>query len=72
MNLIYGDIVEVFPASEARRGKVRVGGAIQVISLDLVADPASGDRVLVCEGVALGRVDGAIFKEIDYVPGHTR
>ena len=72
MNLIYGDIVDVFSGPEPRLGKIRVGGAVRIISLDLLTDPARGDRVVVCEGVALGKIEGPISKETAYVSGHTR
>jgi hydrogenase maturation factor len=72
VNLIYGEIVEVFPGPEPRRGKIRIGGAMRIISLDLLTAPLPGDKVLVCDGVALGKVDDDAFKENDYVSGHTR
>jgi hydrogenase maturation factor len=72
VNLLYGNIVEVFPGPESLLGKVRVSGASQIISLDLLTDPAPGDKVLVCEGVALAKVDETTPEEIAYVPGHSR
>jgi hydrogenase maturation factor len=72
MNLIYGEIVDVLPGPEPRLGKIRVSGAIKIISLGLLTDPAPGDRVLICEGVAIGKVDASVPKENAYVPGHTR
>ena len=72
MNLIYGEILDVFSGAEPRLGKIRVRGAVRTISLDLLTNPAPGDTVLVCEGVAIGKVDGPISKEATYVSGHTR
>ena len=72
MNLIYGEIVDVFSGPEPRLGKIRVGGAMKIVSLDLLTDPAPGDRVLMCEGAAIGKVDAPISKEAAYVSGHTR
>jgi hydrogenase maturation factor len=72
MNLTYGEIVDVSPGPEPRLGKIRVGRVMRTISLDLLTNPAAGDRVLICEGVAIGKVDGLTPKEIDYVSGHTR
>ncbi|MCE0522592.1 MAG: HypC/HybG/HupF family hydrogenase formation chaperone [Methylacidiphilales bacterium] len=72
MNLIYGEIVDVLAGPETRLGKIRIGGAVKIISLDLLTDPVPGDKVLVCEGVAIGKVDGPASKETAYVPGHTR
>jgi len=72
MNLIYGEIVDVFPGEEPHLGKVRVGGALRIISLDLLTAPAPGDKVLICDGAAIGKVDRPISKEAAYVSGHTR
>jgi hydrogenase maturation factor len=72
MNLIYGKIVDVFSGAEPCLGKIRVGGAVRTISLDLLTNPAPGDTVLVCEGVAIAKVDGPISMEDSYVSGHTR
>jgi hydrogenase maturation factor len=72
VNLLYGNIVEVFPGPESLLGKIRVSGANKIISLDLLTDPQPGDRVLVCEGVALGKVDETAPEEVAYVSGHSR
>jgi hydrogenase maturation factor len=72
MNLIYGEIVDVFSGPEPRLGKVRVCGAMKIIPLDLLTDPTAGDKVLLCDGVAIGKVDEGAPKEKAYVPGHTR
>ena len=60
MNLIYGVIAEIRSEQGRRIGKVRVGGATKRISLDLLADPALGDKVLACEGVALAKVEDPV------------
>jgi hydrogenase maturation factor len=57
VNLVYGVVAEVRTERGQRLGKVRVGGAAKIISLDLLTDPAPGDKVLVCEGVALAKVE---------------
>jgi hydrogenase maturation factor len=72
VNLIYGEILSVFSGPEPRLGKIRVGKAIKIISVDLLTDLQPGDKVLVCEGVAIGKVDESVPKEITYVPGHPR
>ncbi|HEX4140946.1 MAG TPA: HypC/HybG/HupF family hydrogenase formation chaperone [Candidatus Methylacidiphilales bacterium] len=61
MNLVYGVIAEVRSGRGQRLGKVRVGGAAKIISLDLLTDPAPGDKVLVCEGVALAKVEEPVI-----------
>ncbi len=72
MNLVYGEIVDVLPGPELRSGKIRVRGAVKIISVDLLTDPRPGDRVLVCQGVAIGKIDEPAAPENSYVPGHTR
>jgi len=34
-----------------------VGGAVKKIPLELLTDVARGDRVLICDGVAISKVD---------------
>ncbi len=57
MNLVYGEVVEVFSEDGMKVGKVRVGGALKKIPLELLTDVARGDRVLICDGVAISKVD---------------
>ena len=59
MNLIYGELVDVFQEEGLRRGKVRVGGALKIVTLDLLADADKGDEVLLCDGMAIGKVRDA-------------
>jgi len=59
MNLIYGEIVDIFHEEGLRRGKVRVGGALKIVTLDLLADADTGDEVLLCDGIAIGKVRDA-------------
>jgi hydrogenase maturation factor len=56
MNLIYGEVVEIFTENEMRFGKVRVGRALKKVPIDLLTDVVCGDKVLVCDGVALSKV----------------
>ena len=57
MNLIYGEVVEILTEDGMRFGKIRVGGAVKKIPLELLTDVARGDRVLICDGVAISKVD---------------
>jgi len=59
MNLIYGEIVEV-SANESGIlcGRIRVGGALKGVTLDLLPETDIGDEVLVCDGIAIGKVRG--------------
>ena len=71
MNLIYADVMEVFCEGGMRMGKIRIGGALKNVPLDLLADAERGDRILVCEGVAIARVEPSANSEPNYVFGHT-
>ena len=71
MNLIYADLREVFPKEGMRMGKVCIGGALKNVTLDLVPGAECGDRLLVCEGVAIARVESMNISEERYVPSHT-
>jgi hydrogenase maturation factor len=72
MNLLYAEISEVLAADGMRMGKVRVGGAMKMIPLELLADAAAGDTILLCDGVAIGKVAGEPPKENNHVSGNPR
>jgi len=72
MNLIYGKLTEVLAKDGLRHGKVRIGGAFKIVTLDLLADADVGDEVLLCDGVAIGKVRDAIEPLESYVSGHPR
>jgi hydrogenase maturation factor len=55
MNLAYGEIVDVEIEDGVQLGKIRVLGAIKKVPLDLVEDVKKGDRVLLCDGVAIAK-----------------
>jgi hydrogenase maturation factor len=55
MNLLYGLIVEIASEDGMRVGKIRVAGAFKKVSLELLGDAQIGDRVLVCDGIALSK-----------------
>ncbi len=56
MNLVYGEILDLFLEDGMQMGRVRVGGARQKVSLELLTNAQPGDRVLVADGVALSQV----------------
>jgi hydrogenase maturation factor len=68
MNLIYGEVVNVFTEDAVRMGKIRVGGALKKATLELVADARQGDVVLLCDGVAISKVQ----EERSHVSGNPR
>ena len=72
MNLLYGELIEILTENGMRMGKVRIHGAIQKIPLGLLTEAVQGDRVLVCDGVAISRVTGSNKRENEHVPGDTR
>ncbi len=57
MNLVYGEILEVLTEDGLRVGKIRVRGATKKIPLGLLTDAAQGDTVLICDGVAISKVE---------------
>jgi hydrogenase maturation factor len=71
MNLLYGQIVETFPEEGMFVGKIRVGGALKKVSLDLLVEPQIGDRILICDGVAISKVEGQRTTESNYVSGNS-
>ena len=56
MNLHYGEIVEVFSEEGLPFGTIRIHGARKKIALGLLTDARQGDRVLICDGVAISKV----------------
>lgn len=57
MNLLYGEVVEILTEDGMKFGKIRVGGAVKKIPLELLTNVVRGDRVLICDGVAISKVD---------------
>ena len=72
MNLLYGQIVEIAAEDGMRVGKIRVTGAFKKVSLDLLAEAQIGDRVLVCDGIAISTDDASKNLEINYVSSNPR
>jgi hydrogenase maturation factor len=72
MNLLYGQIVEIVSEDGMRVGKIRVAGAFNKISLELIGESQIGDRVLVCDGIAISKDDAAKNLEINYVSSNPR
>ena len=72
MNLIYGEIVELFVENEMKMGNVRVAGALKKVPLDLLTGVECGDKVLLCDGVAISKVDNTTDQEEKHVSGDSR
>ena len=73
MNLIYGEIVEVEVEDGMRFGNITVSGAMKKVSLDLLQDVTKGDKVLLCDGVAIAKSnDSQITNFGNHVLGDSR
>ena len=55
MNLLYGQIIEIASEDGMRVGKIQVAAAFKKVSLELLGEAQIGDRVLVCDGIALSK-----------------
>jgi hydrogenase maturation factor len=69
MNLLYGQIVSVSCQEEMRTGSICVGGAMKNVLLDLVISANVGDSVLLCDGIAIAKVETKRKTENNYVFG---
>jgi hydrogenase maturation factor len=72
MNLLYGEIVDIMMEEGMRFGRIRVGGALKKVSLDLLTDAGCGDSVLLADGVAISKVRRDGDAEKNDVPGNSR
>ena len=55
MNLITGEIVEIYIEEGSTKGKVKVGGAFMRVPLLFLFEGKVGDRVLIESGIAISR-----------------
>jgi hydrogenase maturation factor len=72
MNLLYAQIVDIFVEDEMRMARIKAGGAVKKVSLDLLTDVNCGDTVLLCDGVAISKVRSAGAVENNDVSGDSR
>ncbi len=72
MNLLYGAVVDIFEEEGVLLGRIRVSGALKKIPLGLLTDVAPGDRVLICDGMAISKVAPPLEREITDVPRDPR
>ena len=56
MNLVYGEIVDFKVEDGMQMGSIRVSGVLKKVPLDLLQDVQRGDKVLICDGVAIAKV----------------
>ena len=57
MNLLYAEVVDLLTEREMRMARVRIAGALRQVPIDLVSDVRRGDRVLLCDGIAIAKVE---------------
>ena len=69
MNLIYGEVVGLNERDSMKMARIKTAGAIKEVSIGLLTGVRIGDRVLLCDGVAIARVDE---QTSDYVSGDSR
>ena len=65
MTLVYGEVVEILSEDGMKFGRIRVGGALKKVPLELLTDVERGDTVLVCDGVAISKVAAATMETND-------
>ena len=56
MNLVYGRVIEINEEDGIRIGRVLIGGARRKVPLELLSGVSCGDKILICDGVAISRV----------------
>ena len=62
MNLVYGEVMCVHEADDLKMARINVSGVIKKASIGLLTDVQIGDRVLLCDGVAIAKVKEASAK----------
>ena len=72
MTLIYGEIVDLTTEGGIKVGRVRVAGALKKVPLDLLTNPRCGDKVLVCDGVAISKVNDGVPENENHVSRNSR
>jgi hydrogenase maturation factor len=72
MTLVYGEIVDLTTEGGMKIGRVRVAGALKKVPLDLLTNARSGDKVLLCDGVAICKVTDAVAANENHVSRDSR
>jgi hydrogenase maturation factor len=72
MNLIYGEVVGLNECDPMKMARIKIGGAIKEVSLGLLTGVRIGDRVLLCDGVAIGKVTDAVAANENHVSCDSR
>jgi hydrogenase maturation factor len=72
MNLAYGEVVDLSVEEGMRIGTVRIFGALKKVPLDLVIEARCGDKILMCDGVAIGKVNDSQTDQTGREPQNTK
>jgi hypothetical protein len=70
MNLVFGEVMKLYDEGGIRMGKIRVRAAIRGAALDLLEEIGPGDIVLLCDGIAVGKLQTET--ETNCVSGNSR
>jgi hydrogenase maturation factor len=57
MNLVYGEVLDLETEDGMKIGSVRISGVLKKVPLHLIPDARRGDKILLCDGVAIGKVE---------------
>lgn len=72
MNIMTGEIIEIYIEDGTVMAKVRVRGAYVRVPLLLLMDAKVGDRILIESGVAISKVEPPELTEDSHVPSDPR
>jgi hydrogenase maturation factor len=72
MNLVTGNIAEIYIDGGITRSRVSVGGTQFRVVMTLLMDAHVGDTVLIDSGVAISKVKSVEHKESSHVSGDSR
>ena len=71
-NLIYGEVVSLNERDPMKMARIKIAGAIKEVSIGLLTGVRIGDRVLLCDGVAIGKVTDAAAANENHVSRDSR
>ncbi len=63
MNLVSGEIVNIYVEDGMTMAKIQVRGAFYRVPLTFISEVKVGDRVLVESGVAIGKIENQSAEE---------
>jgi hydrogenase maturation factor len=72
MKLVYGEVVDLLNENDMKVARVRIAGAFRKVPVHLISDVQCGDRILLCDGVAIGKVYAETRVGEDHVPRDSR